>query len=532
MPLASLTGRPHRHRGLRSSALAAAALAITLLVWPKGPASAARAPGGRASAARASAARAPGGRHPSFEIPAAADQLIVVSSPTYDPPGYLTTFRTFQRANAFSPWEPVFSTWQAETGYGHLRDVRHEGDGSTPTGVYPFGSAMYGNDANPGGLHYGFHELVCGDWWDEDPYSPQYNQFVHVPCGSTPPFASWSEALWTETAAYPYFAVIDFNVNPIVGGSKAPGSGIFLHAWVDGPTAGCVALPIADLLDVLRWLNPADHPVIEIGTDSEVGQVPPAPPPINWSVARPPGSGYWMASSAGGVAPFGWAAHLGSPLQGGVPLAAPITAIASTPDGKGYWLTSSDGQVFGYGDARFFGSPFHDRQRLDLVGIASAPSGKGYFVATSLGGVETFGLAKWYGSPLHSGHPTRVIAIAAAPDGKGYWLLAANGSVEPYGDAHSYGSPAASHLHLGSPLVGLVPTLDGRGYWLATAAGEVLPYGDAEFYGSPTGHLSSPVVGITAFKAGYGLYAAPPSLPARPTAYLYPPPVGAPRAQP
>jgi hypothetical protein len=31
-------------------------------------------------------------------------------------------------------------------------------------------------------------------------------------------------------------------------------------------------------LDVLRWLDPADHPVIEIGTDAEVGHVPPPAP--------------------------------------------------------------------------------------------------------------------------------------------------------------------------------------------------------------------------------------------------------------
>ena len=212
-----------------------------------------------------------------------------MSSPTYDPPGYLATLQTFRRANAFSPWERVFPAWQAETGFGHLRDVRHEGDGSTPTGVFPFGRTMYGNDANPGGLHDAYHQLVCGDWWDEDPYSPHYNRFVHVPCGSTPPFASWSEALWTETNAYPYFAVIDFNDHPTVSGRNAPGSGIFLHAWVNGPTAGCVALPLGDLVPVLRWLDPSKHPVIEIGTDSEVGRVPPAGPPITWSVrGRPP----------------------------------------------------------------------------------------------------------------------------------------------------------------------------------------------------------------------------------------------------
>ncbi len=245
-----------------AACLAVVALATGVLTW----------------SARAVGAERPANSHPSFRIPASADQLIVVSSPTYDPPppGYVATLRTYRRANTSSPWERVFPAWQAETGYGHLRDSRREGDGSTPTGVYSFGRTMYGNDANPGGLHMAYHHLVCGDWWDEDPYSPRYNRFVHVACGSTPPFASWSEALWTETEVYPYFAVINFNDDPVVAGPNAPGSGIFLHAWQGGPTEGCVALPLSDLLAVMRWLRPAAHPVIEIGTSAEVGRLPAA----------------------------------------------------------------------------------------------------------------------------------------------------------------------------------------------------------------------------------------------------------------
>jgi len=214
-------------------------------------------------------------------IPASARQLIVVSSPTHDPPGYLASFRALQRPNASAPWERVFGAWHAEIGSGELRNVRREGDHATPTGVYPFGLTMYGNEPKPAGLHEPYHRLVCGDWWDEDPFSGQYNRFVHVPCGSTPPFAAWSEALWTETTAYPYFAVIDYNEDPTTSGPQAPGSGIFLHAWVDGPTEGCVALPIPDLLHVLRWLQPADHPLIEIGTDGEVGDMAAAPDQLN-----------------------------------------------------------------------------------------------------------------------------------------------------------------------------------------------------------------------------------------------------------
>jgi len=215
-------------------------------------------------------------KSPSFSIPSSARQLIVVSARKYDPPDYLAGFRTYRRASASSPWTPVFPTWKAEIGAGDLLDIRREGDHATPTGIYPIGLTMYGNEPNPGGLHEPYHRLVCGDWWDEDPYSSEYNRFEHVACDSTPTYAGWSEALWTETIAYPYFAVIEFNENPTIYGTNAPGSGIFLHAWVQGPTEGCVALHTSELLDVLRWLEPADHPVIEIGTDFEIGHLPPS----------------------------------------------------------------------------------------------------------------------------------------------------------------------------------------------------------------------------------------------------------------
>jgi cell wall-associated NlpC family hydrolase/L,D-peptidoglycan transpeptidase YkuD (ErfK/YbiS/YcfS/YnhG family) len=224
-----------------------------------------------AAPAIAQRAASPGTR---LVIPASADQLIIVSSPTNhrSPPGYLATLTTYERADRQSPWRPVLGAWQAETGSGHLLSaaVRREGDHATPIGVFGIGATMYGNEPNPGGLHYAYHRLVCGDWWDEDPYSRRYNDFVHTRCGSTPAFADWSEPLWTETVAYPYLAVIQFNMNPVHAGAKALGSGIFLHRWVGGATQGCVALPTRQLLDLLRWLRPSAHPVIEIATNAEL----------------------------------------------------------------------------------------------------------------------------------------------------------------------------------------------------------------------------------------------------------------------
>ena len=82
------------------------------------------------------------------------------------------------------------------------------------------------------------------------------------------PFGGDSEALWTETVAYQHFAVINFNPPPT---SNPIGSGVFLHDDTSaGYTAGCVALPAAQLDSVLAWLDPSLSPHIAIGTPSEM----------------------------------------------------------------------------------------------------------------------------------------------------------------------------------------------------------------------------------------------------------------------
>ena len=73
--------------------------------------------------------------------------------------------------------------------------------------------------------------------------------------------------LAASPTAYRHFAVIGFNVDPVVPGR---GSGIFLHASTGRPTVGCVSLPLAELVAVLRWLRPDQAPLIAIGTRAQL----------------------------------------------------------------------------------------------------------------------------------------------------------------------------------------------------------------------------------------------------------------------
>ena len=187
-----------------------------------------------------------------------AGQLITVVAPTLRSQG--ATLEYFVRRG--SCFRLTAGPYSAFVGRNGLSAHHREGDGTTPLGLFGFQSTMYGVNANPG-VDYAYHRLVCGDWWDEQSSSALYNHFVHVPCGTPPDFGGGSEALWQNVPSYDYFAVIAYNRHPIVPGL---GSAIFLHVSDGRPTTGCVSLPMADLLRVLRSFRPSLHPLIDITT--------------------------------------------------------------------------------------------------------------------------------------------------------------------------------------------------------------------------------------------------------------------------
>ncbi len=197
-----------------------------------------------------------------LENPVTAKQLVIVeakvATTTY------ATLRTWRRSGTC--WVAAAGPYQARIGKNGLSSRRREGDGTTPTGTYPIGRTMYGNEPDPG-VRFAYRRLRCGDWWDEDSTSPTYNSFQHVRCGTTPPFRGKSEGMWQQPQPYPHLAVIDFNMDPVVPGR---GSGIFLHAQTGRSTNGCISLRGDQLVAVLSWLRPADAPVMTIGTSKQL----------------------------------------------------------------------------------------------------------------------------------------------------------------------------------------------------------------------------------------------------------------------
>jgi len=126
----------------------------------------------------------------------------------------------------------------------------------TPAGAFPLRQVMYRPDrlqAPETGLP--VHAIAPSDGWCDDPRDPCYNQMIRLP------FDAGHECLWRDDGLYDLLAVIGYNDDPIETGL---GSAIFLHvARADyGPTEGCVALALPDLMALLRGCRPGDRIVI------------------------------------------------------------------------------------------------------------------------------------------------------------------------------------------------------------------------------------------------------------------------------
>jgi L,D-peptidoglycan transpeptidase YkuD (ErfK/YbiS/YcfS/YnhG family) len=186
---------------------------------------------------------------------AGSRQRITVTASSYG--SAYATLRVYQLSGASSTkWVEVFGPWTARVGYNGVArpGAKREGDGKTPSGTYGFGF-FFGVLANPG-VHFPWRHAYAYDYWDDDPRSPLYNEWVDT---RTRNAGARPEPMHV-VPAYDYGAVIAYNT------ARTPGLGsaIFLHVGTGGPTAGCVSLPAAELLRVLRWLSPKDDPTITV----------------------------------------------------------------------------------------------------------------------------------------------------------------------------------------------------------------------------------------------------------------------------
>lgn len=135
---------------------------------------------------------------------------------------------------------------------------KREGDGRTPSGIYPLKMTFGYNKTVKTKMPY--RQTLADDIWVDDPQADDYNRWVKKPETR----AASYEIMKRNDNFYKYGIIIEYNTNPVIKGN---GSAIFLHIWKaeDMPTAGCVAVSQENILKILDWLDPAASPLIITG---------------------------------------------------------------------------------------------------------------------------------------------------------------------------------------------------------------------------------------------------------------------------
>ncbi|MBP2293897.1 L,D-transpeptidase family protein [Azospirillum rugosum] len=141
-------------------------------------------------------------------------------------------------------------SFRCALGRGGVKADKREGDGATPVGRFPLRHVLWRADRLPRPeTALPTDPIAPDDGWCDDPADPAYNRPVKRP------FAASHEELWRADGVYDVIVVMGHNDDPVVPGQ---GSAVFMHVarpdWE--PTAGCVALPLPDLLRLLKDCGP------------------------------------------------------------------------------------------------------------------------------------------------------------------------------------------------------------------------------------------------------------------------------------
>ncbi len=162
-------------------------------------------------------------------------------------------------------------TYHCAIGKNGFSDDKKEGDGRTPLGIFKLRECWYRADKiEKPKTNLPIKIITQNDGWCDDTKSSDYNRHVKLPYNFS------HEKLWRDdditnphvgfvsTKNYNIYDIIipiSYNDSPVVSGK---GSAIFIHIARENyePTEGCVALKLADLLEILPFLS--SKTVIEI----------------------------------------------------------------------------------------------------------------------------------------------------------------------------------------------------------------------------------------------------------------------------
>ena len=142
-------------------------------------------------------------------------------------------------------------------GRGGVKANKREGDGGTPKGTFRPRRLWWRADRHPRPLTFlPVRAIRPEDAWCEDPSSRHYNQPMRLDREQS------GDRLRRDDHLYDFIVEIDHNSSPRIAGR---GSAVFLHLAREnfGPTAGCISMTKANMLQLLARLGPETKIVIE-----------------------------------------------------------------------------------------------------------------------------------------------------------------------------------------------------------------------------------------------------------------------------
>lgn len=136
---------------------------------------------------------------------------------------------------------------------------RRAGTLTTPTGIWHLPGFAFGTHAAPpSGLRLRYRHITGRSWWSSE-RNATYNTWVETSR------SVYGEHLADYPVEYEFAVSTGYNALPnrrVYG----RGAGIFLHVFGRSYTAGCVSMARADMLRLLRRLDPSQRPACAIGT--------------------------------------------------------------------------------------------------------------------------------------------------------------------------------------------------------------------------------------------------------------------------
>jgi D-alanyl-D-alanine dipeptidase len=207
---------------------------------------------------------------------ASARQLVLVTTPAWDSTS--GTLRRFERDATGNAWRAVGAAIPIVVGRTGVawddailaaapgEPVKREGDGRSPAGAFALDTAFgFPVRESVPWVRLPYTQLRETTECVDDGRSAHYNTIVDR---GQVPTVDWTSAEHMRAIEqYTLGIHVSYNAPPKAG----RGSCIFLHVWA-GPsstTAGCTAMELSALQEVLRWLAPEQRPmIVQLPTDA------------------------------------------------------------------------------------------------------------------------------------------------------------------------------------------------------------------------------------------------------------------------